>query len=80
MHYPDERFGKRIEKQLKKDGIESVIKSYNSLKRCLEEHRAKLSNAIFKSSVEREIQTFERQIRTIEEEFLSKKRLDDLLK
>ena len=55
-----------FEKQLAKDGIGSLEKSRNSILRQLQEHEAKLPSLKHKSSVEREIRTFKRQIEAID--------------
>jgi RHS repeat-associated protein len=62
----DEKFYNQLNKQLEKDGSKSIIKSHNSLNKSLQEHIKKLPSLKFKSSVEREIKTFQKQKLTIE--------------
>ncbi len=57
----------QLEKQLAKDGINSIYKTYRSLQKNLLEHQEKLNDILIKSSVEREIRTWQRDLRTIEE-------------
>jgi len=52
---------------LAKDGPNSVFKSPRSLEKRLAEHQAKLPDFQYKSSVEREIRTFQNQIDTLKE-------------
>ncbi len=63
--YPDPKLAKQLERQLEKDGPRSVNRSLRSLEKRLAEHREKLPDLRYKSFVEREIRTFERQIETI---------------
>lgn len=63
--FPDPKFAAQLERQLAKDGVQSVKKSLSSLEQRLAEHRLKLDSLPYKSSVEREIRTFEKQIETI---------------
>lgn len=60
-------FLRQLEKQLAKDGINSIYKTYRSLQKNLLEHQEKLKDILINSSVEREIRTWERDLRTIEE-------------
>ena len=62
----DKKFAKQLEKQFERHGEKSIKKSYLSLNKRLIEHQNKVSNLRYKSSVEREITTFKRQIDTIE--------------
>jgi len=55
----------QLEKQLAKDGPKSIIKSLRSIEQRLLEHQIKLPDLKFKSSIEREIQSFEKSIETI---------------
>lgn len=55
---------RQLEKQASKDGIKSVEKSLGSLQERLTEHETKLKDAPYKSSIQREINTFKRQIET----------------
>ena len=57
----------QLEKQFAKDGINSIYKSYRSLQKNLLEHQERLKDILIKSSVEREIRTWQRDLRTIEE-------------
>ena len=57
----------QLEKQVAKDGINSIYKTYRSLQKNLLEHQEKLNDILIKSSVEREIRTWQRDLRTIEE-------------
>lgn len=50
-----------------RDGAKSIFKSLSSLERRLVEHQAKLPGLQYKSSVEREIRTFQNQIDTLKE-------------
>jgi hypothetical protein len=61
------KFWLQLQKQLAKDGPKSVLKSLASFESKLAEHQQKLPNLIYKSSVEREIRTFEESINTIKE-------------
>ena len=71
----DDKFLSQLEKQYAKDGSKSISKSYRSLRKLSGEHTDKLSDLQYKSSVEREIRTFDKQIRTIEE-FAKSKNID----
>ena len=66
---------KQLERQLAKDGPQSIRKSLSSITKQLEEHRVKLPNIEFKSSVEREIRSFEEQIRAIQQ-FMKEKGIE----
>lgn len=64
--YPDPRFAKQLERQLERDGPRGVPQSLRSLQKRPAEHLSKLPSLAYKSSVEREIRTMDRQIETIE--------------
>lgn len=61
------KFYIQLTKQLSKDGSKSVIRSYNSIQRRLLEHQSKLPHLRYKSSVEREIRTFQEQLKILKE-------------
>ena len=67
MPYPDERFARQLERQLEQHGARSIFKTRNSLMRQLAEHRDKFPGLQYRKSVEREIQTFERQLETVDQ-------------
>ena len=64
-NYPDPKFAKQLERQLEQDGPRSIDRSLRSLEKRLAEHRERLPTLRYKSSVEREIRNFEKQIETI---------------
>jgi RHS repeat-associated protein len=70
--FSDAKFAAQLEKQLAKDGVASVEKSIASLEKRLVEHEAKVGGLKYKSSVEREIRTFRRQIETAKQFLRSK--------
>lgn len=57
----------QLARQIAKDGPKSVLKSYFKIQKRLFEHQAKLPGLQYKSSVEREIRTFETQIKELKE-------------
>ncbi|MBY0578934.1 MAG: RHS repeat-associated core domain-containing protein [Burkholderiales bacterium] len=61
------KFAAQLEVQLSKDGASSIFKSLQSLENRLAEHVGKLDSLQYKSSVEREIRTFQSQIDTIKQ-------------
>ena len=63
----NERFWQQLTRQYSKDGERSIVKSYKSLNKLLDEHNKKLPNLEYKSSVEREINTFNKQLKTLEQ-------------
>jgi hypothetical protein len=65
--YADPKFAAQLEKQLSKDGVNSVLKSLRSLEKRLAQHEARLPELEYKSSVEREIRNFRNQIDTIKQ-------------
>jgi len=62
----DNKFFNQLQRQFLKHGEKSVMKSYKSLFKLHKEHVDKLKSLKFTSSVEREINTFEKQLRTLE--------------
>lgn len=72
--FADPKFAAQLERQLARDGPSSVFKSLRSLEKRLAEHQAKLPDLQYKSSVEREIRTFQNQIDTLKE-FISQQGL-----
>jgi RHS repeat-associated protein len=73
--YADPKFAAQLEKQLSKDGLNSILKSLRSLEKRLAQHEAKLPELEYKSSVEREIRNFRNQIDTIKQ-FLQERGLE----
>ncbi len=63
----DDKFYAQLERQLAASGPKSILKSLRSLEGRLAEHEAKVGELDFKSSVEREIRTFTRQIATLKQ-------------
>jgi len=70
--FADPKFAKQLERQLAKDGPKSVKKSLRTLEKRLAQHKKKLPSLKYKSSVEREIRTFKRQVDTAKQ-FLKRK-------
>ncbi len=66
QRYSDPRFAIQLQKQLESHGSKSIVKSHRSIKQILEVHANKLPSLEFKSSVEREINTFKKQLETLE--------------
>jgi hypothetical protein len=64
-------FWSQLERQFAKDGASSVRKTLKSLMKRVAKHKSDLPSYQFKSSVEREIRTFEKQIE-ITQEFMRK--------
>ena len=62
--YKNPKFALQLHKQLIKDGTKSILKTYKKLQRRLLEHKNKLPDLKYKSSVEREIRTWEKDIET----------------
>lgn len=50
--YSDLKFAIQLKKKLEKHGNKSIVSSYKSIKQLLEEHKQKLPNIEYKSSVE----------------------------
>ena len=73
--FSDPKFAQQLQRQFAKDGYKSVQKSLKSLEKRLIEHQEKLSNLKYKSSVEREIRGFEKQIDTAKQ-FLKEKGIE----
>lgn len=73
--FADPKFAGQLERQLAKDGSKSVQKSLKTLEKRLAQHQEKLLGLKFKSSVEREIRTFEKQIDTAKQ-FLKDKGIE----
>ena len=67
LQYADPKLADRLTVQLAEDGAKSIFKSLQSLESRLSEHIQKLDSLQFKSSVEREINTFGKQIDTIKQ-------------
>ena len=70
--FADPKFAKQLERQLAKDGPKSVKKSLRTLEKRLAQHKKKLPSLKYKSSVEREIRTFKKQVDTAKQ-FLKRK-------
>ena len=62
-------------KQLKKDGPKSIRKTYNKIKRRIREHKEKLPDLKYKSSVKREIRGWEKNVKELET-FMRKHKID----
>ena len=62
--FADPKFARQLERQLAADGPKSVKKSLASIEKNLAEHKGKLDKLKYRSSVEREIRTYERQVET----------------
>lgn len=66
LKYADLKFSEQLSRNLAKNGPSSIRKSYKSLKKNLVEHKNKLGDVKYKSSIEREIRTFKKQIETVQ--------------
>jgi RHS repeat-associated protein len=67
LKYADPKFAQQLATQLSRDGSKSIFRSMASLETRIEEHISKLDSLQFKSSVEREIRTFQKQLETIQQ-------------
>lgn len=71
--YPDPKFAEQLDRQLRNHGTRSICRSLRSLEKRLREHQDKLSDGLqYPEGVEREIETFKKQLETARR-FIAKK-------
>ena len=75
VEYANPKLAIQLEKQLAKDGPKSIFKALKSTETKLERHLTDVEGYKFKSSVEREMRTFKKQIETIKQ-FIKNKELE----